>query len=275
VLQGRQALALAPDQGAEGLTLLALTEDVEAARLAHLELYANAEAHVDEELLEDDLPGSEGLGRGLGGFELGPLGGDGAAGSADLGGLALAQVRATARRSATVEAPAAAVVAARPAVVAARPTVIVPGPILTRRAVLARAILRELLRAGLLVGSDRAILPGRAVLARAAVFAEGPIVTPGAAVAVEAAATTIATVAIEAASAPITIKSPPGTVVVAIPRRWWWQGPLGGGFPLRGGPAELRAGRREDAGRLGAHAEDTPAPRGQDLEVEVVEPDPE
>src|SRR5439155_17268480 len=49
----------------------------------------------------------------------------------------------------------------------------------------------------------------------------------------------------------------------------------GRGLALRGGAAERRTRRGDDPGRLGAHPEDAPAARGQDLEVEVVQLDAE
>jgi hypothetical protein len=46
---------------------------------------------------------------------------------------------------------------------------------------------------------------------------------------------------------------------------------LGSGLSLRRGAAKRRPGSCEDPGGLGAHAEDAPAARGQDLEIELVE----
>jgi hypothetical protein len=46
---------------------------------------------------------------------------------------------------------------------------------------------------------------------------------------------------------------------------------LGSSLTLRGGATERGARRSEDSGGLGAHAQDAPAARGQDLEIELVE----
>jgi hypothetical protein len=55
VLERGQALALATDQGAEGFSLVAVADDVQAAGLAGLDLDADVEPEVDHELLEDRL----------------------------------------------------------------------------------------------------------------------------------------------------------------------------------------------------------------------------
>ena len=75
VLERREPLALAPDERAEGFLLVALADHVEAARLAGSTSTAHVEAEMAHELLEDLLAGREGLGRGLGGLEVGTLGG--------------------------------------------------------------------------------------------------------------------------------------------------------------------------------------------------------
>ena len=98
VLERREALALAPDQGTELLALTLGAEDVEPARLAGLDLDARRVPDVGQELLEDHLAGGERLGRGLGGLELGSFGGNGAAGCRDLGLLAGGQVGAAPTR---------------------------------------------------------------------------------------------------------------------------------------------------------------------------------
>ena len=92
VLEGRQALALAADERPERLLLVAVGDDVEAARLAGLDLDADVEPEVAHQLLEDRLAGGEGLGRRLGGLEVGAFGGQRAASGGDLGGLGGGQV---------------------------------------------------------------------------------------------------------------------------------------------------------------------------------------
>src|SRR4029079_1673774 len=79
VLQRREALALAPDERSERLVPVLVADDVEAARVARLNLDPDVEPEVSHQLLEDLLAGGERLGRRLGGLELGALGGDRAA----------------------------------------------------------------------------------------------------------------------------------------------------------------------------------------------------
>jgi hypothetical protein len=58
--------------------------------------------------------------------------------------------------------------------------------------------------------------------------------------------------------------------------RWRWrQRPGRGGIPLRGCTAQLGSGRGQDPRRLCAHAEDATAAGREDLEVEIVQSDPE
>ena len=70
MLQGREALALATDERPQGFLLLAVTNHVEPARLAGLDLDTNVEPEVPHQLLEDLLAGLERLGRRLGCLEL-------------------------------------------------------------------------------------------------------------------------------------------------------------------------------------------------------------
>ena len=122
----------------------------------------------------------------------------------------------------------------------------------------------------------------------------GPVITPRAALAPIAAvpieataasvAAAVATIAIEAAptavpaavavGAPVTPEATPA-IVVAVPWRWRRQRPLRGGLALRGSATELGSWRGQDPGGLRAHPQDATAARGQDLEVEIVEADPE
>ena len=60
----------------EGFLLVAVGDDVEAARLAGLDLDADVEPEMEHQLLEDRLAGGEGLGRRFGGFQIGTLGGE-------------------------------------------------------------------------------------------------------------------------------------------------------------------------------------------------------
>ena len=84
-------------------------DDVEPAGLAGGDLDASVEAKMAHQRLEDALAGCEGLGRRLGGLELGAFGGDGAAGGRDLGALGGRQVGGRRRGAAAVVAARAAV----------------------------------------------------------------------------------------------------------------------------------------------------------------------
>jgi len=87
VLQGGEALALAPDERPEGFLLVVVGNHVEPARLAGLDLDADIEPEVLHQLLEDRLAGRERLGRCLGRLQVRALGRERAAGGCDLGGL--------------------------------------------------------------------------------------------------------------------------------------------------------------------------------------------
>jgi hypothetical protein len=130
----------------------------------------------------------------------------------------------------------------------------------------ARPVVSPLLAAGsAVVGSWATIVAPRAPVIRARTTIVAPraaVVSPRAAVAVEAAATSV-----EAAAGI--------TLAVPFAGRGWRQRPGGRRFALGGRAAELGARGGKDPGRLGTHAEDPPAARGQDLEIEVVEPDAE
>src|SRR5262249_13674843 len=157
-------------------------------------------------------------------------------------------------------APAATIVAARAAVASI-------GPIATGALIGPR---RAVLALGSVVGASRSI-----VGTGAPVIAERPVVAAWAAIPIEATPPAVATaLAIEATparaaaairvepGAPTTrVEAAPTAIVVGAARRRRGQRPRGGRLELRGRPAELRARRREDAGRLGAHAEDAPAAR--------------
>ena len=80
VLERRQAFALSADERTERLMAVLVANDVEPARVARLDLDADVEAEVAHQLLEDLLAGLEGLGRGLGRFEIGAFGSQRAAG---------------------------------------------------------------------------------------------------------------------------------------------------------------------------------------------------
>ncbi|OGO56155.1 MAG: hypothetical protein A2V84_13395 [Chloroflexi bacterium RBG_16_70_13] len=60
-------------------------------------------------------------------------------------------------------------------------------------------------------------------------------------------------------------------ILAILAGRWRRQRSGRSRLALRGGAAKLGAGRGEDPGRLGAHAQHAPAAGREDLEVEVVE----
>ena len=66
---------LATDERAERLLLVTVGDDVEAARLAGLDLDPDVEPEMAHQLLEDRLARGKSLGRGLGRFQVGTLGG--------------------------------------------------------------------------------------------------------------------------------------------------------------------------------------------------------
>src|SRR5207248_312511 len=185
--------------GAQRLTLVALADHVEAARLAGLDVDLDVEAHVLEQLLEDDLARGKGLGRGLGGLELGTFRRYRASRGRDLGFLALAQGHAAATLAGRTLAgrtlaPRAAVVVPRAPVVAG-----LAAPIVTPRAAISIAVAesasfalgRGSLRRGLDLGYLGDRCPG--LFARRPVtIAEPSILAPGRALAVTIAEAAVA-----------------------------------------------------------------------------------
>ena len=83
MLQGRQPLALAPDECAQRLALVSDGDHVQAVRLAGLDLDRHVEVELGHQLFEDLLGGRHRLRRDLGRF--GSLGVGRDAGSRDLG----------------------------------------------------------------------------------------------------------------------------------------------------------------------------------------------
>ncbi len=81
--------------------------------------------------------------------------------------------------------------------------------------------------------------------------------------------------AVVAARAAVTPILATRATVVALSVGWSGERGRLGGLALRGGSAERLARCRDDPGGLRAHPEDAAAARGEDLEVEIVEPHPE
>ena len=91
VLQRREALALSPDESAECVVRVAVANDVEAARVARLDLDPNVKSEVPHQLLEDLATGGEGLRGCLGGLEIGSLCRNGTSRGGNLGRLICVQ----------------------------------------------------------------------------------------------------------------------------------------------------------------------------------------
>jgi hypothetical protein len=258
MLERRQPLALSTDERTQCFAIIALGDDVEAAGLAGSDLDAGLEAEVAHQGLQDALSGRECLRRGLRRFQLGALGGKGAAGGRDLCRLRCGQVGSPTTR-ATVFARAAIItragIAARATVATARATVAtVLAPWATVFAGSGRfgGLLAGLLR---LDGGLRGSVVAGSVVAGSVVAARSTV-----AVAEVAAGTTIAAI-------------PPRATVFTSRGRG--ERHRGRGFTLRSGPTKGLAGRGHDAGGFSAHAEDAAAAWREDLEIEVVELGPE
>jgi hypothetical protein len=251
VLQRGESLALAADQGAERLLLVAVADHVQAARLAGVDLDADLEAQVSHELLEDGLAGGERLGRRLGSLELGAFGGKRPTGRRHLGLLGCGQAGGTTIR-------------ARAGGVGARAAVAIPA---TRAVVPAGALVTAwaLVTAGALV-TAWCVVPAGATVGSAVVAARAALETP--VVAARAVVTTRPPVgppvraAVVAAGCPL-------TVVQLAARRGQRRGCRG--VALGGGAAQGGTRRGNDPGRLGTHAENAAAAGRQNLEVQVVE----
>jgi hypothetical protein len=119
----------------------------------------------------------------------------------------------------------------------------------------ARAAVSSGARAAVTVSSGARAAVRVATGARGAIRGGAAVVTPGRA---RAAVTVVSEVAVRAG---------PIVSIVSGGR----QRNLGSGLSLRRGAAERRPGSCENPGGLGAHAEDSPAARGQDFEIELVE----
>src|SRR5205814_7729124 len=116
MLEGGQALALATDERAEGFSTIGVGDDVQAARIAGLDLDLDREADMAHQLFEDLLARGQCLGGRLGSLEIGPLGGKGPPRGLDLGGFGRAQRRCG---SGTFTGRTIGPVAARSAILAA------------------------------------------------------------------------------------------------------------------------------------------------------------
>jgi hypothetical protein len=200
---------------------------------------------VGHQLLEDRLAGGERLGGRLGRLEIRALGSKRASGGGHLGGLGRGQVGGTATSwSAPPVIPAWSVVPAGwPvsvwAVLAAGRPVTVWAVLAARCGGVPRSVLAR-----------TAVVSRRTILSRPLVAAWRTIVAAWRAVAVRAIL--------------------PGPILTRA-RRGWGKRHGGRGLTLRRGTTEGRAWGGHDPGGLRAHAEDAPAARGQDLEVQIVE----
>jgi hypothetical protein len=205
---------------------------------------------VLHQLLEEPLPGVEGGRRRLGGLQLLALAHERPS-SLDLVGLARGDGRGT---GPVVGSSRGTVVAARATIVATRATVTAPlGAVVAVGRVGPRRVgPRRVAARGNGLRGDRLVFAARAAIvapSRAVIAARGPVVAPRRAV--------------------IAARGPVVAARASINRRG--EGRRSGGLTLRRGTAERRSGRCDNSGRLGAHAEDAPAARGQDLEIELVQ----
>src|SRR5450756_1695835 len=243
MLEGGEPLPLATDERAKGLVLFVVGADhIEAIRLAGLDVDGDREAQVLHQLLEESLPCVKCGRRRLGGLELLALSHERASGL-DLVGLAGGDDR---HAGSIVRAARGAVVPTGAAV---------PGPL---RAVVATR------------GVGTRCIATRGVAARC-IAVRGWVV----------AARRIRARRIRALH-----RRAVGSIVAArrIAVRGWvvaaraaihgaGERPRGGRLTLRRGAPERGARRGDDPGGLGAHPQNAPAARGQDLEVELVEAD--
>src|SRR5450759_1801300 len=233
MLQGGEAFAFASDQGAQSLLLVSLPNNVQAVRLAGLDLNADIEPELGHELLEDLFCRRHSLWRDLSRF--GPLGVRSDPSSSNLGEIL--------GRQAGLRATLWTVITRPPIGTSATAAIAVE-----MAATWARTAIATWARAAVARGATVVATWARAAVAR------------GATVVATWARTAVAVMAV----VPVVTRA-----LVAI---WCWgrQWDLRRRLTLGGNATQQRLGRGENACRLGAHAKDTSGTRGQDLEVEIV-----
>src|ERR1035437_5648860 len=231
MLQGGEAFAFTSDQGAQSLLLVSLPNNVQAVRLAGLDLHADIEPELRHELLKDLFRRRHGLWRDLG--RLGPLGVRSDPSRSDLGKLLC--------RQAGLWAPLCAVITRPPVGASATATVAVA---VETVATWARATVPTWARATVPTWA-RATVP---------TWARATVVQPG-----------WARLAI-AVMAVVTVVTRALVALWCWGRPWGLRRRL----PLGRNATQQRLGRGDNARRLGAHTKDTSGTRGQDLEVEIV-----
>ena len=241
MLQGRQALALASDQGAQGLLLVSLPNNVQAVRLAGLDLNADIEPELGHELLEDLFCRRHSLWRDLSRF--GPLGVRSDPSSSNLGEIL--------GRQAGLRATLCTVITRPPIGTSATAAIAVE-----MAATWARAAVATWARTAIARGATVVATWARTAIARGATVV---------------ATWTRAAIATWARPA-IAVMAVVPVVTRALVAIWCWgrQWDLRRRLTLGGNATQQRLGRGENACRLGAHAKDTSGTRGQNLEVEII-----
>ena len=239
VLERGQALALAPDQRPQGLAIGAVADDVQPAGLAFADLDRDAlEAEVTHERLEDVLarrPAS----------------------------------RASPRRP---RAPRAPWRASRERSPPGRPR---PATAPTHRGRRRGVGPRTVVAARAAVGATVAAIATAVIAAGGAGSGGRPVVPAGPAIRAAVGAAVAATVVAPGAAVGTPVGGAVAIVGPVLAGRLRGQRGRLGRLALGGGTAEGAPGRGHDPGRLRAHAQDAAAAGGEDLEVEVREPDAE
>jgi hypothetical protein len=253
MLQGRETFALASDEGAQSFLLVSLPNDVQAVRLASLDLDADIETELGHELLEDLFRSRHGLWRYF--SRLGTLGVRSDASSSNL--------RQLIGRQAGLGATLRAVITRPPIGASATAAVTVDAVATGARATVARgATVATGARATVARGA-RATIDAVATGARATVARGATVATGARATVARGARATIAVLAV----VPLTARE-----VITVVAIWGWGGQrdLCRSLTLGGNATKKRLRRGENARRLSTHPKDTSGAWGQDLEVEIV-----
>ena len=236
MLQGRETFALASDEGAQSFLLVSFANDVQAVRLASLDLDVDIETKLGHELLEDIFRSRHGLRSDL--SRLGTLGVRSDASSSNLRKLIC--------RQAGLGATLRAVITRPPIGTSATAAVAVDAVATGARATVARGA--------------RATVTAGATVTR---WARATVATGARATVTRWARATIPIQAVVPCLARALI------AVVAI---WCWgrQRDLRRSLTLGRNPTQQRLWCGENARWLSAHTKDTSGAWGQDLEVEIV-----
>jgi len=244
MLQGRETFALASDEGAQSFLLVSLPNDVQAVRLASLDLDADIETELGHELLEDLFRSRHGLWRYF--SRLGTLGVRSDASSSNL--------RQLIGRQAGLGATLRAVITRAPIGASATAAVTVDAVATGARATVAR-------------GATVTVARGATVTVDAVATGVRATVATGARATVDAVARGARATIPVLDVVPLLARA-----VIAVVAIWGWGGQrdLCRSLTLGGNATKKRLGRGENARRLSTHPKDTSGAWGQDLEVEIV-----